>query len=96
MTESQVAEHVQALYSTKTTYRKTIRRTQKTLDLAERTETIGKATIPTNELLKQLNRYPALILNADYQVRINSIALHTGPLVHRRWKKKWLRFLNTL
>ena len=73
------AEHVQRLYDNGYTYQKTIRKVKRATELVSNDDSVGgdgdgtgahsKATIPRNTLLNQLNRYPALILNADYQVR---------------------------
>jgi len=81
-----VADQVSNLYENGNSYRKTIRKTKKVEESSlaaknKATTTSGssstgssgtsKATIPSNEhILNQLNRYPALILNADYQVCI--------------------------
>ncbi|CAB9515811.1 HNH endonuclease [Seminavis robusta] len=78
-TKTQVANSVTELYAEGNGYRKTIRRFKNGNELVGRENTRkkkkknndnqkrGEETIPTNKFLNELNRYPALILNADYQ-----------------------------
>lgn len=57
------------MYEEGYTYQKTIRKTKRVDEQSNDTSNVNsKATIPRNAILNQLNRYPALILNADYQV----------------------------
>jgi len=71
MTESMARDYAHELYDDMVTYRKTVARSKKMAERVENTSassSSSRATIPPNTLLTQLNKYPALILNADYQV----------------------------
>ena len=80
------AAHVQQLYDEGYTYQKTVRKAKRASELSNDTTSgaHSKATISRNTILSQLNRYPALILNADYQVMLRSFACVSSSLLSRQ------------
>jgi hypothetical protein len=69
VTESHVQNHMEELYEEdEHGYRKT-KKEQKLESAQDQRNHSTEATIPANTIMNELNRYPALILNADYQVR---------------------------
>jgi hypothetical protein len=77
VTESQVQNHMEELYEEdEHGYQKTKKAKEHESAQEERNHST-EATIPANTFFNELNRYPALILNADYQVRtVRAVKIH--------------------
>ena len=71
LTQAEVANHVHQMYSEGAPYKKTSAKIRKAAADRSNDDSNQEGTIPENELVKRLNQYPALILNADFQVRSN-------------------------
>jgi hypothetical protein len=69
LTQSEIAEHVHETYENGSPFKKKAARKKKAASELKSESSSEGSTIPSNELLNKLNRYPALLLNADFQVR---------------------------